>query len=148
MIYQEIFNKRFWIIILMLIISIVSAFFFLFNKEYWENYEITKNSRVARILFKAFLFVIVAGFVWLEGIPITKDKSYIDNKNYEVCYGETLQEVVDGGLFGLSKSIIINVDGTECEFNLLKYDKNIKQGDKVKVTYLTNSKYAVIEKQE
>ena len=81
-------------------------------------------------------------------IPITKDKSYIDNKNYEVCYGETLQEVVDGGLFGLSKSIIINVDGTECEFNLLKYDKNIKQGDKVKVTYLTNSKYAVIEKQE
>ena len=56
--------------------------------------------------------------------------------------------MVDGGLFGLSKSIIINVDGTECEFNLLKYDKNIKQGDKVKVTYLPNSRYAVIEKEE
>ena len=89
MIYQEIFNKRFWIIILILIIGIVSAFFFLFNKEYWENYEITKNSRAARILFKAFLFVLVAGFVWLEVIPITKDKSYIDKRTMK-CVMEKL----------------------------------------------------------
>ncbi|WP_143151465.1 hypothetical protein [Pseudobutyrivibrio xylanivorans] len=54
------------------------------------------------------------------------------------------QEVLDGGVLGLFKTII-DVDGNDVEYNVLYAEKNIKKGDLVKVTYLPNSMYAIVE---
>lgn len=53
---------------------------------------------------------------------------------------------MSGGLFDLSKTIIVTVDDENLRYQVLYSDKNIEKGDFVKVSYLPNSKYSIIEK--
>ncbi len=148
MYYQEIFYRKFYEMIILLIVGIFGVVFFWVNKSYWNQFEFLKNNRIARIGYKIFLVVLVSSFAIMDVMPLIKDKMFIDSNNYVVCSGIASQKVVDGGLLGLSKSIMVVVDGVNYEFGVVgKYD-DIKKGDSVKVTYLPNSKYAVIERCE
>jgi hypothetical protein len=66
-------------------------------------------------------------------------------KNVE-SNGSAYQEVVDGGALGLFKSIIVIHENEEIEYRVIWADKDIKKDNRVKVTYLTNTKWAIVEK--
>ena len=53
---------------------------------------------------------------------------------------------MDGGALGLFNSIIVIHENEEIEYRALWADKDIKKGNRVKVTYLTNTKWAIVEK--
>ena len=142
--YQNIFNKKFLEIMIFLVVGIISALFFLINYSYWDNYEFLRNNKAARVAYKLLIPAIVAMHVIMEVIPIVKDKPLIDANNYVVGHGVASQEVVSG-VFGISNSIMVEIDGTECEYSVVGHYEKIKKGDKVKVTSLPHSKYAVIE---
>ncbi|PHU39788.1 hypothetical protein CSX00_09230 [Pseudobutyrivibrio ruminis] len=145
MIYQDIFNRKFYILNILLIIGLVAAFYFFINKTYWDKFDYLKNNKFLKMIFKLILPTFIAGYMWFVSIPIIQDKPLINKNKYVVITGTVTQEVVDGGLLGLSRSIIIKQDGMEYEFKVAWADNNIKKGDTVLVTYLPHSKYAIIE---
>ncbi len=59
--------------------------------------------------------------------------NYLNKNNDSVMLGTVRQEVVDGGLLGLSKTIIIQQSGKEYEFRVAGADDSIK---KVSILYL------------
>ena len=79
-------------------------------------------------------------------IPIIKDEIHLKNISYLEINGIVYHKVMSGGLFDLSKTIIVTVDDENLRYQVLYSDKNIEKGDFVKVSYLPNSKYSIIEK--
>lgn len=143
--YQTFFYKKFYILIVILIIDLCAGAYFIFDKSDWKKYEFLKNNKVAAIAYNLLPLVIIAIYAWKFAIPIIQDKPYIDSNDYCVMEGNVYQEVVGSGLFGLSKFIIIECNDNNYEFDVVWADSNIKKDDNVKVTYLPNSKYAVVE---
>ena len=146
--YQQLFNRKFFEIIILLILGFCAALFFVINKSYWNRFEFLRNNKAVMVAYKLLLPIIVLGYLWMVALPMIKDKPNIDANDFEIRNGVASQGVVNGGLLGLSKSIIVEVDGEKCEYGLVGYDNEIKKGDKVKVIFLPHSKYAVIEKLE
>ena len=93
------------------------------------------------------LTAFVGVFFFMFVLPFMNDKKAINANDYDEVSGIATYGVMDGGLLGLSKSIIIQVDDKECEFRIAWAD-DISEGDSVKATYLQHSRYAVIEKLE
>lgn len=145
MIYQDVFNHRFIILIAILVIGCLSVLFFWIDNSYMDCSEYLKNHPVAKYCIRICITVLLISYFWLSALPIIKDKKLIDSNQYDVVYGTVLHDVYDGGMFGLSKSINIQVDGKEYEYSVAGIDENIHQGDFVKITYLPHSMYAVIE---
>ena len=72
-------------------------------------------------------------------IPIIKDEIHLKNISYLEINGIVYHKVMSGGLFDLSKTIIVTVDDENLRYQVLYSDKNIEKGDFVKVSYLPNS---------
>lgn len=145
--YNIIFNKKLYQIILMLIIGIFIAIFFTINKEYWKQFESLKNNKFRLIVNKMLIPISVVLYLGVVALPMFRDIPYIKRNSYVVINDAVVvQEVTDGGLLGLFKTIIVSYNDDEYELNVLKTVGEIEEGDIVKVTYLPNSEYAVIEK--
>ncbi len=101
-----------------------------------------------RTIYKVFLIVcVIIVFVGMM-LPIAKDSKYIYNKEYKVDHGIVYREAMRKGSLGLFKSIIVTVDGQEYVYRVLYNDDNIKKGDSVRITYLPNTTWSVVEKEE
>ena len=145
--YHSIFIKQFIFITVLMIVGVILLATTLFNERYWEKFKKVNDDKLAKCLNKAAVIVFYIMFVIYVYFPIVLDKQIIDDNNYSVLDCAIVkQDIVEGGAFGLLKSIIVEQDGIEYELSVLKVEGNIKKDDIVKVTYLPNSKYAVIEK--
>ena len=147
--YQEIFNKRFEILMILLVLSSVATIFFIVNKSYYNQSEYLKDNVVRRVIIKICLCIFWITAVKVVMYPIIIDKKIIDSQEYSVMDNCCVsQEIIGTGYRGLSKTIIVESNGEQYEFEVLKADEGIEKGDRVKVTYLPNSRYAIIEKEE
>ena len=145
--YQELFLKQFTKIILLFIVGGLSISYILFSKKYWDRFEKYKDDILAKCMIKGILVFCFCCFVRLSAWPMLKDKPLIDDNKYELLDNATvIQGVTRGGIFGLCEDIIVEYDDKEYDLNVVKADDNINKGDIVKVIYLPNSEYAVIEK--
>lgn len=147
--YQEIFNKKYEIKMILLAISSITILFFMVNKSYYDQFEYIKDNVVKRIVLKILLFIFWASSIKSVIYPIMSDKKIIDSNTYLVMDNCCVyQEIIGTGLMGLSKIIIVESNGKQYVLKVAQADGGIEKGDKVKVTYLPNSRYAVIEKEE
>ena len=143
--YQYLFNQKFIILIVILIIDCLALLFFWVNNSYMDESDYLRNHPFVKYIIRVCLSLLMLTYFSLSALPIIKDKRIIDNQHYCVAEGQVLHDVDEGGMFGLSRSINISIDGSPYEFSVAFIDNDVKVGDEVKVTYLPNSKYAVIE---
>ena len=146
--YQSVFNQKFILLIVILIVGCLALLFFWINNSYMDDSEYLKNHPAAKYLIRVLLSLLMVAYFGAIALPIIKDKEIIEKQQYVVEEGQVLHDVDNGGMFGLQKSIKISIDGNYCRFSVAFIADDVKEGDKVKVTYLPNSKYAVIEKEE
>ena len=71
--------------------------------------------------------------------------TFLDKEVRNVPYFSDLHKYICYKFYDLFKTIIVDVDGDNINYNVLYAEKNIKKGDMVKVTYLPNSMYAIVE---
>lgn len=88
MIYQDIFNRKFYILNILLIIGLVAAFYFFINKTYWDKFDYLKNNKFLKMIFKLILPTFVVSYMWFVSIPIIQDKPLINKNKYVVINGE------------------------------------------------------------
>ena len=143
--YQLIFNQKLIILTVILCIGCLAVIFFWCDNSYMDGSDYLKNHPVAKYCIRIMLTILLVSYFVVSELPMIKDKKVIDSEEYNIAYGVLEHEVCDGGMFGLSKSINMHFDEKEYEFSVAYIDENIKVGDYVKITYLPNSMYAVIE---
>lgn len=146
--YTGMFNKFFIIVFIIYVLILLGIIFVCVSDVPFQQDERVKNSlhyskiKICSRIGLVSLYIIISIFVVL---PLYKDKKLLSKNSFECTHGVVYQEVLDGGVLGLFKTIIIDVDGNDVEYNVLYAEKNIKKGDLVKVTYLPNSMYAIVE---
>ena len=143
------FNKFFIIAFLFFAMMVLCTIIVCFSDMLFQD-ERLKNSphyNKIKLVFRIVIVTVAIIMTILKGLPIYKDKKLMSQNSYECTHGVVSQEVLGGGVYGLFKTIIIDVDDNDVVYCVLYADKNIKKGDLVKVTYLPNSKYAIVELQ-
>lgn len=146
--YTDMFNKFFIIVFIIYVLILLGIIFVCASDVPFQQDVRVKNSlhynkiKIFSRIGLVGLYIIITIFAVL---PIYKDKKFLSQNTFKCTHGVVYQEVLDGGVLGLFKTIIIEVDGNDVEYNVLYVEKNIKKGDMVKVTYLPNSMYAIIE---
>mgnify|MGYP006873172584 FL=1 len=141
--------NRFILIVFILYVLIVSntVFFCISDIPFRADKRMQniRNLNRIKILVRVVLVSITITLSIFIMLPIYKDKQLLLHNSYECTHGIVYQEVVGGGAYDLFKTIIVDVDGDNINYNVLYAEKNIKKGDMVKVTYLPNSMYAIVE---
>ena len=91
--------------------------------------------------------MLIAGsiFLFLIVIPFVKDKPLIDSGTYIQENGVVKNDVHVGYMRYIS-TIWVELGGEEVNLYIAYIENGIHTGDTVKVTYLPNTKFAVIEK--
>ena len=143
--YQYYFVQMFIFEIILGVLLLLSVLFIWFNNSYLDQVQFFKNNTKAKVIFRIIFTFFLMDFFFTFTMPFIKDKKIIDTNTYYEINGIATYGIVNGGAMGLSKSIIVQVDDKEYEFSVAWADSNIEKGSKVKVTYLPNSKYAVVE---
>ncbi|NEX02470.1 hypothetical protein SAMN04487829_2458 [Pseudobutyrivibrio sp. NOR37] len=147
--YQSIFNFYFYFNIVGFFGMLIATIVMWISKSGYDKYEKIRNSKYKKQIIMGYRLVFTA--VTLMGlftavVPLGSDKKSINNKTYNVDYGEVVYISEDKGPFGLKKLFRIEIDGETLEVDVIKRDKGILEGDDVKVTWLEHSKSAVVEK--
>ncbi|PHU39798.1 hypothetical protein CSX00_09285 [Pseudobutyrivibrio ruminis] len=146
---QKIFNIYFYVNIFLFLVAVIATVVLWKSNSIYDKYEKIRNSRYRKQIIMAYrvgvaLFTLIGFFTAI--LPVIRDKKSINNKTYNVDYGEVVYISKDRGPYGLTKLFRIETDGKILEVDVLKRDKGILKGDYVKVTWLENSKEAVVEK--
>ena len=146
---QKIFNIYFYVNIFLFLVAVIATVVLWKSNSIYDKYEKIRNSKYKKQIIMAYrvgvaLFTLIGFFT--EILPVIRDKNSINNKTYNVDYGQVAYISKDRGPYGLTKLFRIETDGKILEVDVLKRDKGILKGDYVKVTWLENSKEAVVEK--
>ena len=146
---QKIFNIYFYVNIFLFLVAIIATVVLWKSNSIYDKYEKIRNSKYKKQIIMAYrvgvaLFTLIGFFTAI--LPVIRDKNSINNKTYTVDYGQVVYISKDRGPYGLTKLFRIKTDGKILEVDVLKRDKGILKGDYVKVTWLENSKEAVVEK--
>ena len=146
---QKIFNIYFYVNIFLFLVAIIATVVLWKSNSIYDKYEKIRNSKYKKQIIMAYrvgvaLFTLIGFFTAI--LPVIRDKNSINNKTYTVDYGQVVYISKDRGPYGLTKLFRIKTDGKILEVDVLKRDKKILKGDYVKVTWLENSKEAVVEK--
>ena len=117
--YYHYFNQKF-IIFLVLSIVLFFAILILWINDLYLNraisIELTRKNLVSRLAITGVAIVL---FIFTD-LPILRDKRIIDSNEYSVMEGIATYGIMDGGLLGLSKSIIIELSTVlSCDIGLL-----------------------------
>lgn len=149
--YIHIFNKYILIEFIIYGLTVLGIVFFCISDIPFESEPRVKNlpnlskiklyTRVGLVSFEIIVTIVVM-------LPLYKDKVLLSQNKYECRSGIACQEVYRSGLYGLFKSIIVETDGEKFNYEVIYADKEIKKGDLVKVTFLPNSTYSIVEKIE
>ena len=145
--YQYYFNQKFIFFIVLFVLVSLAVLYFWIDKSYMDKSPFLKKNPNVQVVIRLGLTAFAGVYVFMFVLPVIKDKKAVDANDYDVVSGIATYGVMDGGLLGLSKTIIIQVDDKEYEFRVAWAD-DISEGDSVKATYLKHSRYAVIEKLE
>ncbi|PHU39785.1 hypothetical protein CSX00_09215 [Pseudobutyrivibrio ruminis] len=146
---QKIFNIYFYVNIFLFLVAVIATVVLWKSNSIYDKYEKIRNSKYKKQIIMAYrvgvaLFTLIGFFTAI--LPVIRDKNSINNKTYTVDYGQVVYISKDRGPYGLTKLFRIKTDGKILEVDVLKRDKGILKGDYVKVTWLENSKEAVVEK--
>ena len=146
---QKIFNIYFYVNIFLFLVAVIATVVLWKSNSIYDKYEKIRNSKYKKQIIMAYrvgvaLFTLIGFFT--EILPVIRDKNSINNKTYNVDYGQVAYISKDRGPYGLTKLFRIETDAKILEVDVLKRDKGILKGDYVKVTWLENSKEAVVEK--
>ena len=147
--YQSIFNLYFYLILVGFLGMLTVTIVLWKSKSDFDKYEKIRNSKYKKQIIMGYRLVFTAVTIiglFTAVVPIGSDKKSINNKTYNVDYGEVVYISKDRGPYGLTKLFRIETDGKILEVDVLKRDKGILKGDYVKVTWLENSKEAVVER--
>ncbi|MCR5416645.1 MAG: hypothetical protein K6E79_07610 [Pseudobutyrivibrio sp.] len=147
--YSAIFCKYLVISYLLYIVAVIWTIFLCISEVPFmmeERIRISENYNKIKISVRSIVVIVMIFITFYTIIPIIKDTPSCIEKNYVESNGSAYQEVVDGGALGLFKSIIVIHENEKIEYRVLWADKDIKKGNRVKVTYLTNTKWAIVEK--
>ncbi len=142
--YQHYFNQKFVFFIVLFVLVSLAVLYFWLDKSYMDNSPFLKKNPNVQVIIRLGLTAFVGIYAIMFVLRFVKDKKAIDANDYDVVSGIATYGIMDGGLLGLSKTIIIKVDDKEYEFRVAWAD-DISKGDSVKATYLPHSKYAIIE---
>lgn len=146
---QKIFNIYFYVNIFLFLVAVIATVVLWKSNSIYDKYEKIRNSKYKKQIIMAYrvgvaLFTLIGFFTAI--LPVIRDKNSINNKTYNVDYGQVVYISKDRGPYGLTKLFRIETEGKILEVDVLKRDKGILKGDYVKVTWLENSKEAVVEK--
>ena len=146
---QKIFNIYFYVNIFLFLVAVIATVVLWKSNSIYDKNEKIRNSKYKKQIIMAYrvgvaLFTLIGFFTAI--LPVIRDKNSINNKTYTVDYGQVVYISKDRGPYGLTKLFRIETDGKILEVDVLKRDKGIIKGDYVKVTWLENSKEAVVEK--
>ena len=146
--YQSIFNLYFYLILVGFLGLTLATVIYWKSKSVYDKYEKIRNSKYKKQIIMCYrvgftAFTIMVFFTVL--LPIARDKKSINNKTYNIDYSR-LEYVENAGLYSPTRKAGVVVDGTIIEVDVLKGYKPMEKGDYVKVTWLENSKEAVVEK--
>jgi len=143
--YQLYFNQKLISFVILLVIGIIVVIFFWVDNAYFDKSSFYENNTYAKITTRLSLTVLVIIFFFIGVLPIIKDKKTIDSNNFYKLNGKIYHGVNSGGRYGLSKTVTIESDGELYRFRVVYIEEGLSLNDEVKVTYLENSRYAVIE---
>ena len=140
--YYYIFEKRYIYIIGLLLFCVMAVIIEI-------AFEIKKHSTSKKMMVIniSYLTGLLAIYFFFVALPIIKDKSFINSNEFAQKNGIVYEEI-HGGYRNVLRTIGIEVDGKKLRFRIAYADDGIHAGDKVKVTYIPNSTYAVVEKIE
>ena len=146
---QKIFNIYFYVNIFLFLVAVIATVVLWKSNSIYDKYEKIRNSKYKKQIIMGYRLVFTA--VTLMGlftavVPLGSDKKSINNKTYNVDYGQVVYISKDRGPYGLTKLFRIETEGKILEVDVIKRDKGILEGDDVKVTWLEHSKSAVVEK--
>lgn len=141
--YQQLFYAKYFLHIGLLILVCVIYTIFAIIKTLTG--DLNKNVKMS-ILEKLILLAVIVIYFFVVALPLIKDKPIIDSKDYIQARGIVYEAEDRGGHRGIMSTIWIEIDGEKMSFYVAKADSSIKVGDNVKVTYIPNSKFAVVEK--
>lgn len=147
--YSSIFDKYLIVSYASYLFVIVWVIFLLKSDVPFDSNEkirnsINYNSIKFSIRIAVLIFIIYYSFYSFS--PIVKDTSDCLKEKYAVTQGIVYQKVINEGMYGLFKSVKVIVDGEIISYRVLWAEDNIYEGEQIKVTFLSNTKWAVVEK--
>ena len=139
--YHECFVRDMYVYFFIYTIIIIFVLFNWFSKDFYNDFDNKKLILGCRVGIT--IFGIIAFFLLV--VPFAKDKKAIETDDYCELYGIISHDVKKSGRGGAFKLITIGSEGKEYEFRISYIEEGLSLNDEVKVTYLENSRYAVIE---
>ncbi len=106
---------------------------------------VKKNEKKINIILKSFIGLCVVFMCMITVVPAVKDFPNVIYEKYSTVEGKVVSWDYSNEEKKQSRSIEIIDSMTNKKVNVIVYSKGIKKGESLKVTYLPNSKYGVIE---